>query len=314
MVIKKIDWVYSNCCFCGSNHSKKIIDAQDYEVDCETNFSIVKCSECGLCYTNPRPSMNQLLKDFYPDNYLCYNRKDEGEQNLLESFFSYRTNEPRLKLIEKHIAKRTDEINILEIGCSDGYLLKYLKNRTQWNLYGLEPNIKISSNLKNIGINISHKLLCDSDYQCNFFDVIFMLHVLEHTENPFEELKNAYKLLKKNGALIIETPNIEAFDRKIFGPYWWGYHLPRHLTHFSKSTLNSICAAVGFKSVSNQNLLRFGSEAWNFDIFFRRRSCPKILKSFFSYSNPALMLLVAPLEIINYIYGETNLMLNIYKK
>lgn len=45
-------------------------------------------------------------------------------------------------------------------------------------------------------------------YQDNFFDYVICLETIEHLENPYHLVREFFRILKKEGKLIISTPNI----------------------------------------------------------------------------------------------------------
>jgi perosamine synthetase len=57
-------------------------------------------------------------------------------------------------------------------------------------------------------------LTVENDLPKDYFDAIYCLEVLEHTYEPWEILKQLYKLLKKNGCLYLSLP----FQFRIHGP------------------------------------------------------------------------------------------------
>ena len=78
-----------------------------------------------------------------------------------------------------------------------------------------------------------------------------MRHVLEHFENPKHLLLTAKRLLRPGGILVIDTPNIDAWDAKLFSKrYWGGYHFPRHWVLFNKRKLVSLCKLNGLDLIS----------------------------------------------------------------
>ena len=45
-------------------------------------------------------------------------------------------------------------------------------------------------------------------FEDEFFDVVYAIEVLEHTPRPYDFIKEAYRVLKEEGTLIISVPNI----------------------------------------------------------------------------------------------------------
>ena len=53
--------------------------------------------------------------------------------------------------------------------------------------------------------------------------------------------------LKPGGIYYVALPNIDSWESHIFGSYWYGLELPRHLFHFSSRSLSSVCKSLGFE-------------------------------------------------------------------
>jgi 2-polyprenyl-3-methyl-5-hydroxy-6-metoxy-1,4-benzoquinol methylase len=79
------------------------------------------------------------------------------------------------------------------------------------------------------------------------FDVVTMWHSLEHVHQPLAILREAHRLLVPGGKLVVATPNIDSLPYRVFGRSWYGLDLPRHLTHFTPSTLAAMVHAAGFR-------------------------------------------------------------------
>ena len=54
------------------------------------------------------------------------------------------------------------------------------------------------------------------------------------------------KLLKEKGVLIIAVPNPTSYDAAKYKEWWAAYDVPRHLWHFSPSTIQQFGAKHGF--------------------------------------------------------------------
>lgn len=57
------------CNLCGSSESEVILRGKDrlHRVD-DMTYEIIRCTECGLVYTNPRPRFGEMGR-YYPDEY-----------------------------------------------------------------------------------------------------------------------------------------------------------------------------------------------------------------------------------------------------
>ena len=98
---------------------------------------------------------------------------------------------------------------IMEIGCSSGFLIKNMARIfPQAVLIGVdvvkEPLHKLAEDFPGIPLIRFDLLQCPLPDES--VDVLVMLNVLEHIEDDVLALRNAYKLLKPGGSLVIEVP------------------------------------------------------------------------------------------------------------
>jgi hypothetical protein len=89
-----------------------------------------------------------------------------------------------------------------------------------------------------------------NDIPDKYFDVITCFDVIEHTTNPKELIEMLHKKTKKNGLLILSTPNSQSLSSKILGQKWWVFGPTAHFVLFSVFSLNLLLAKANFKVVS----------------------------------------------------------------
>ncbi len=122
-----------------------------------------------------------------------------------------------IKIINKFTKKFTNK-TILDIGCGDGQFLEELhKSRKEANLIGLDYS---KYKLKKAKLRLPFEF-----NQCNLEDgiplqessisVAYSGEVIEHIYNPDLMLDEIYRVLKKNGLLVISTPNLQAWYNRI---------------------------------------------------------------------------------------------------
>lgn len=92
------------------------------------------------------------------------------------------------------------------------------------------------------------------------FDVITLWHVFEHCHDPHALLDRFYNLLRPNGILVLACPNICSTDAMHYGANWAAYDVPRHLWHFSPTSLNTLLHKHGFTMMHREKL--------DFDCFY----------------------------------------------
>ena len=106
-----------------------------------------------------------------------------------------------------------------------------------WDILGIEPNDKAKGIALGKGIKFGDTI---EKLESNSFDVITMWHVLEHVPDPVQQIKELKRLLKPNGTIIIAVPNFNSYDAKLYGDFWAAYDVPRHLWHYSKTSIQKL--------------------------------------------------------------------------
>ncbi len=222
-------------------------------------FSILKCEKCGLLLLSPQPGSSELKKYYPSKNYYAYNiNKSQGVAQKLRSylFSQYYSQNFFAFIISKFIqnvpAIPNSVINgkVLDLGCGAGDTLLSLK-KLGWKAYGLDVDKWAVDNAKKRGLkNVNLGSYKDiRKFPDRFFDSVRLYHVIEHIDNPELCLKLIRKKLKKEGQLLIGTPNSESFLCKLFGSYWYNLDSPRHLYIFSPKTLKTLLVKSGFKNL-----------------------------------------------------------------
>lgn len=132
----------------------------------------------------------------------------------------------------------SDGNRVLEVGCAEGSLCKYLKEKRSIHFTGIEPSL--DRNIASMYIDEVHS---DMDLLTGSpgYDLIMSFHTLEHIKNPLSELKNWGRLLRKNGHLILEVPNGPGHPDILSDTN------SEHLSFFKPSTLSTIVESAGFE-------------------------------------------------------------------
>jgi len=137
---------------------------------------------------------------------------------------------------------------ILNIGCYNGWFEKFAVNNGCLEIIGIDKNEKsLSSARKQVRSNKVKFLKASvenlSQFEANHFDMVTMFDVIEHLPKDRVEryLFEIKKILKKDGVIVISTPN-NSFFSKILDPAWYFGH-----RHYSKENIRGILSKIGFK-------------------------------------------------------------------
>jgi hypothetical protein len=80
------------------------------------------------------------------------------------------------------------------------------------------------------------------------FDVVSLWDVLEHTPAPKAEVLETHRLLKENGLLVVNYPDIGSWIARMMGRSWV-FLLDVHLYYFTRATIRKLLEDAGFEVV-----------------------------------------------------------------
>lgn len=213
---------------------KPFLNCIDYTVSKES-YEVMLNKEYDMLVTSPVPS--NLETYYLSDSYISHTDSKKSIIDRIYQLVKNYTLKKKLKLINSF---NTETKTILDVGAGTGDFLKVCK-KNNWKTNGIEPSEKarkIASD-KNIKLNDDISNIKDEK-----FDVITLWHVLEHIPNLFEYIKQLKLLLKPNGVLIIAVPNYKSYDAKYYKEYWAAFDVPRHLWHFSKTSIEKLFSNI----------------------------------------------------------------------
>jgi len=236
-----------SCDYCRSQESTTLFHNADWPwLEQNLGIEMVTCNRCGLVYLNPRPDKSEI-QDFYQSDYPSYAKPIQEEKSKLIQWVRRGNLRHRRKFIEDHLNGQNKKL--LDVGSSTGLFLDEMQN-AGWEAFGVEPNDEIAQIARvKLGLKVHTGFLDSLEFPLETFDVITYWDVLEHTFSPRQELARAVSLLKPGGLLVINIPNWDAFDRKLFGAYWQGYDPPRHLYVFPRDILAKYLSEAGCEIV-----------------------------------------------------------------
>jgi SAM-dependent methyltransferase len=231
----------STCPICEGHHFTSELTCTDYTVS-KRQFDIIQCSSCTLRITSPRPDDIEIGKYYLSENYISHAPRAKSiidRTYLVARKYALHWKE---NIIEK--VSPTARRKLLDYGCGTGSFLIHMKN-AGWDAHGLEPSPLARAVIrKQASIDIHEDLssLTDKD-----FDVITLWHVLEHVPNPNEVVRELASKLIEGGSLLVALPNHLSWDGKRYKSHWAGYDVPRHLWHFSQTTMNKLVHKHGLR-------------------------------------------------------------------
>jgi len=215
---------------------------KDYSVSKE-EFELEYNSEYDLFKTNPIPE--NLDKYYQSEDYISHT---DSKRSLFEKLYhlvKQYTLSQKEKLISSYVKNKG---NLLDIGAGTGDFLAHAKSK-KWEVVGIEPSQKAKELAQKKGVSFVDNTEELSD---NSFDVITMFHVLEHVEDLDKQLSELKRISKPNGIIIVAVPNYKSYDAEYYKEFWAAYDVPRHIWHFSKTSIQKLFAKQGIQLIKTK--------------------------------------------------------------
>jgi 2-polyprenyl-3-methyl-5-hydroxy-6-metoxy-1,4-benzoquinol methylase len=218
------------CPICEHNKLHPYLSAKDYTVSHET-FSLVECVQCGFVFTNPQPHEAKLGEYYQSEDYISHSDKSRTITDRIYRIARAFTLRWKLRLIHRYSLGTPK--SLLDYGCGTGAFLKACKDKGL-TINGIEPD----SGARSIATHETEVPIAPSLQAVQgTYHAITLWHVLEHVSDLHSTLTQLSDLLAKNGTMFIAVPNLKSYDATKYREHWAAYDVPRHLWHFSQTTM-----------------------------------------------------------------------------
>jgi SAM-dependent methyltransferase len=131
-----------------------------------------------------------------------------------------------------------------------------------WTVAGVEPSAPLAEFAKRAAGGRADVQCCslqDARFDPRSFDAITLFDVLEHVPDPIAFVASCRRLLKPDGLLFVNVPDIGSGIARLLGKRW-PLLLPEHLNYFDRNSLQRCAGAAGFRVV------QFSSRAASFSV------------------------------------------------
>jgi 2-polyprenyl-3-methyl-5-hydroxy-6-metoxy-1,4-benzoquinol methylase len=268
----------SNCPVCGSPDGGILHDdLEDWSFRCAGGrWTMMQCRACRSAYLDPRPTP-ETIGHAYSRYYTHREAAPAPRSGFLRKLSAavgndYRNARYGTKLKPalpggrfvpallpqlgagadvsyRFLPRRATDpkMRVLDVGCGSGEWLT-LASEAGWQVAGSEPDEAAAKVAERGGVEV-RQFVTDWLDQPGAFDAITSNHSIEHVHDPAALLRAAHALLRPGGFLFIQTPNIDAAGHDIYGRYWRGLEVPRHLVLFNAESLRQLISRIGFTEV-----------------------------------------------------------------
>lgn len=206
------------------------------------------CRTCAAVVKRIDKAWEREVEEIY-SGYDIFHQAEGNEQLVYsgdEGDASYRSD----PLVERigGLLPLPERGRLLDIGCGKGaFLGAWARRRPGWTLEGHEVEADTRAVVEAIpGVARMHSGRLEAIE--GEFDLVSMVHVLEHIANPIETLHQVRERVTDEGWLFVEVPHFveRAFDLLVAD----------HCSHLTPESLDRVVARAGFEAVSV-------SDSWN---------------------------------------------------
>jgi len=207
----------------------------------KTPANYFRCPQCETIFQHPLPTVERMMK--YADQ--------EYAEGLYEEYvqardLKYLTFCKRMASIES----RSQGTRVVDIGCACGYFIEVALEHG-FDAYGIEfSSVAIASASEQVRSRIIQQDVNQLDTKHRHsFDLVTAFDVIEHTLEPIKFLVNSRSLLKSRGLLVITTPDVGHFLRRVMRSGWPMLQPFQHTVLFSSGSLRAALERGGYTDI-----------------------------------------------------------------
>lgn len=214
-------------------------------------------SDCGpwyrggqLCICRHCSSVQKIIDEAWQaevskiyQSYSIYHQSNGAEQVIFN--IGSEMGVPRSMQLLEYLLSAVElpkKGRLMDVGCGNGALLSsFSQKMPDWSLVGTELNGKYALQIEKIK-QVEKLYTGVPEDVAGTFDVITLVHLLEHVQNPKAFLLDLQKKLNPDGLLVIEIPNYlqNPFDLLVAD----------HCTHFNMKTAEALLVNAGYQIIS----------------------------------------------------------------
>lgn len=210
-------------------------------------YSLMACSDCGFQFRDPAPGPGELSA-LYREGY--FRLRGGAEQLRLKRH-------PVLRGLAARVRRYVPSGRLLDVGAARGPFVRAARAEGL-DASGVELSEHDARIARDAGLPVRQGDFATMDLPRGAYDAVTLFDVVEHLPDPLAALRQAAHVLQGGGYLFVITGNTDAPRPKREGVAWHYYHMPGHVSFFSRACLVRTLQGCGFAPESVEASLADG--------------------------------------------------------
>ena len=218
------------------------LKTKDFSVSGE-DFELHYNKAKDMLLTTPFPATKDLAAYYDSGQYDSHTTQKRTVFDWAYYIVRGHTLKRKLRLISQF---KTQKKTLLDYGAGVGSFVRAAR-QSGWDSVGVEASKQART--------AANQALPESVFKSEWLknlasksqSIITLWHVLEHLPDLDLSIQEFKRLLADDGRLIVAVPNYKSYDAKYYKAFWAAYDVPRHLSHFQKSSLKILAEKHGFE-------------------------------------------------------------------
>ena len=217
----------------------------------------VRCPRCTLVFLSPRLPANDVAAFYRASQRLApyfatgaKARRDRGA-----GFW------PFARLVERTLAP--GQRDLLDLGCGAGAFMRLMASRG-FSVMGAEISPTAAALARADGLDVRatafDEAVASFAREGRRFDAVTLIHTFEHLADPLRALRGLRAILRDDGAVAINVPNVRSWltplDRALGTGLASIWDPVGHYSYFSLRSLQHLCARASFRVVAKRSRLQ----------------------------------------------------------
>lgn len=208
-----------------------------------------RCRDCHTLWAVDPPKSSEMEAVYADERYFTNPEFNRGGYHGYKDYLADREEiEEKFDRVLERAEAVTPPGRLLDVGSGPGLLLAAAAARG-WEGVGVDLNPGAARMAARIGADVRVGTIEDAGFEDDDFDLVAMMDVLEHTDEPERMVAEAARVLRPGGVVSVLTPDAGSIITRLMGSRWPEAKRTDHFVLFSVQGLGELLRRHGLEPV-----------------------------------------------------------------